>query len=103
MIYKAISADSHVNEPERAFVDRVPEKFKSRAPHVIELDNGGQAFRGEGVPNPIPFGTAAVHHRATKRFDRSSYKARFGQLKDGLARGVRFEDILQGSFDPKAR
>ena len=103
MIYKAISADSHVNEPERMFIDRVPEKLKSRAPHVIELDNGGQAFKVEDVDVPVPFGSSAVHHRASKRFDRSSYKARFGELKDGISRGVRFEDILQGSFDPAAR
>jgi len=103
MIYKAISADSHVNEPERMFIDRVPEKFKHRAPHVIELDNGGQAFQVEDVDVPVPFGSSAVHHRATKRFDRAGYKARFGELKDGISRGVRFEDILQGSFDPKAR
>ncbi len=103
MIYNAISADSHVNEPERMFIDRVPEKFKSRAPRVIDLDNGGQAFKVEDVDVPVPFGSSAVHHRASKRFDRSSYKARFGELKDGISRGVRFSDILQGSFDPVAR
>lgn len=102
-VYRAISADSHVNEPAELFVTRVPAKFRDRAPHIIELDNGGQAWRMEGVDNPVPFGAAAVHHRATKRFDRANYKARFGELKDGLQRGVRFEDILQGSFDPKAR
>lgn len=102
-VYRAISADSHVNEPAELFVTRVPAKLRDRAPHIIELDNGGQAWRMEGVDNPVPFGAAAVHHRATKRFDRANYKARFGELKDGLQRGVRFEDILQGSFDPKAR
>jgi len=102
-VYRAISADSHVNEPAGLFVERVPAKLRDRAPHIIELDNGGQAWRMEGVDNPVPFGAAAVHHRATKRFDRANYKARFGELKDGLQRGVRFEDILQGSFDPKAR
>ncbi|HWU25325.1 MAG TPA: amidohydrolase family protein [Rhizomicrobium sp.] len=85
------------------FVDRVPAKFRTRAPYIIELDNGGQAFKVESVDNPIPFGTAAVYHRATKRYDRASYKERFGELKDGLSRGVRYEDILQGSFDPRAR
>lgn len=102
-VYRSISADSHVNEPAGLFIERVPAKLRDRAPHIIELDNGGQAWRMEGIDNPVPFGAAAVHHRATKRFDRANYKARFGELKDGLQRGVRFEDILQGSFDPKAR
>lgn len=101
--YKAISADSHVNEPARMFVDRVPAKFRDTAPHIIELDNGGEAWRMADVDGPVPFGSAAVHHRATKRFDRAGYKARFGELKDGLQKGVRYSDILPGSFDPKAR
>jgi len=102
-IYKAISADSHVNEPARMFVDRVPAKLRDAAPHIIELDNGGEAWRIADIDAPIPFGAAAVHHRATKRFDRASYKARFGEMKDGLQIGVRYSDILPGSFDPKAR
>ena len=102
-VYAAISADSHINEPADMFIKRVPERFKDRCPRIIDLDNGGEAWRIEGVDAPVPFGAAAVHHRATKRFDRANYKARFGELKDGLQRGVRFTDILPGSFDPKAR
>ena len=102
-VYKAISADSHVNEPARMFIDRVPQRFKDRAPKIIELDNGGEAWLMEDMDSPTPFGSAAVHHRATKRYDRASYKARFGELRDGLQKGVRFTDILPGSFDPKER
>jgi len=47
--------------------------------------------------------SAAVHHRATKRFDSAGYKARFGELKDGIQAGVRYSDILPGSYDPKER
>lgn len=103
MIYKAISADSHVNEPPRMFIDRVPAKLKDRAPKMIDLPNGGEAWQMEDIEDPVPFGGTAVHHRATKRFDRASYKARFGELKDGLQKGVRFADILPGSYDPKER
>ncbi len=103
MIYKAISADSHVNEPPRMFLDRVPAKLKDRAPRMIDLPNGGEAWQIEDVEDPVPFGGTAVHHRATKRFDRASYKARFGELKDGLQKGVRFSDILPGSYDAKER
>jgi len=60
IIYNAISSDSHVDEPERMFVDRLPARFKARTPHVIELENGGQAFRVEEVDVPIPFGAAAA-------------------------------------------
>jgi predicted TIM-barrel fold metal-dependent hydrolase len=102
-VYKAISADSHVNEPARMFIDRVPAAFRDTSPQIIELDNGGEAWRMADVDNPVPFGAAAVHHRATKRFDRAGYKARFGELKDGLQKGVRYSDILPGSFDPTER
>ena len=103
MIYRAISADSHVNEPPDLFVKRVPEKLRDRAPKIIELDNGGQAWAMEGLPDPISFALTAVNVRAQSRFDRANYKAKFMEARDGIQKGVRYEDILPGSWDPVAR
>ncbi len=103
MQYKAISADSHVNEHPELFVKRVPAKFRDRAPKLIDLDNGGQAWSIEDAPDPISFSGTAVNHRSSKRFDRANFKARFQEFKDGISQGVRYEDILPGSWDPAAR
>ncbi|MDO9487785.1 MAG: amidohydrolase family protein [Sphingomonadaceae bacterium] len=103
MKLSAFSADSHVNEPPDLFISRVSKSFGDRAPHVIDIENGGQAWRIEGVKEPMPLGLTAVNFRAQKRFDRSNYKQKFLEYRDGVRRGVRFEDILAGSFDPKAR
>ena len=95
--YRAISADSHVNEPPDMFRRYFPESLRDRAPHLVELDNGGQAWAMEDVALPIPFSTTAVNYRAQKRFDRQNYKEKFLELRDGVKRGVRYEDILPGS------
>jgi predicted TIM-barrel fold metal-dependent hydrolase len=99
----ALSADSHINEPPDLFVKRVPAHLRERAPHVINLDNGGEAWVFEDVPEPVPLGLTAVNFRAQKRFDRSNYKEKFLEYRDGVQRGVRFEDILPGSWDAVAR
>jgi predicted TIM-barrel fold metal-dependent hydrolase len=103
MELSAVSADSHVNEPPDLFVTRVPARHRERAPHCIELDNGGQAWVIEDVPEPMPLGLTAVNYRAQKRFDRANFKDKFLEYRDGVQRGVRFDDILAGSFDPQAR
>lgn len=103
MRLSAFSADSHVNEPPDLFTARLPARLADRAPHVVDLENGGQAWVIEGVPDPMPLGLTAVNFRAEKRFDRASFKQKFLQYRDGVQRGVRFEQILQGSFDPHAR
>lgn len=103
MRLSAFSADSHVNEPPELFTSRVPKSLIGRAPHVIDTENGGQAWVIEGVKDPMPLGLTAVNFRAQKRFDRSNYKEKFLEYRDGVRRGVRFDDILAGSFDPNAR
>ncbi|WP_165818367.1 amidohydrolase family protein [Frankia canadensis] len=92
-----------MNEPPDLFVDRLPRRLRERGPHVIDTDNGGQAWVIEGVPDPMPLGLTAVNFRAQKRFDRANFKQRFLEFRDGIQRGVRFEQILAGSFDPHAR
>lgn len=103
MELSAVSSDSHVNEPPDLFIPRMPKALRERAPRVIDTENGGQAWVIEDVKDPMALGLTAVNFRAQKRFDRSNYKQKFLEYRDGVRRGVRFEDILAGSFDPKAR
>ena len=56
MELSAVSADSHVNEPPDLFITRVTATLRDRAPHCVDLENGGQAWVIEDVPEPMPLG-----------------------------------------------
>lgn len=51
--YTIISADDHVVEPPDTFVGRLPAKYASQTPQVVELHDGTQAWRYEDelLPN----------------------------------------------------
>jgi predicted TIM-barrel fold metal-dependent hydrolase len=99
--YRAVSADGHVNEPPELWVDRLPQKLKARGPRVIETPRTkGHAWIMEGQQRPSPMGFSSMYSRSSKRFDRASLVDSFKQIKD---RGVRYEDVFPGSYDPAAR
>ena len=99
--YTAVSADGHVNEPPNLWIDRLPAKLKDRGPHVIETPNThGHAWIVEGQERPNPLGLQAVNYRNQEKFDRSNVIEKY---KTVLVRGLRYEDILPGSYDPVAR
>jgi predicted TIM-barrel fold metal-dependent hydrolase len=99
--YKSISADGHVNEPPNLFVDRLPAKFKDRGPRVIETPNTkGHAWIMEDQNRPSVLGFSCMYFRSSKRGDRASLIDSFRNIRD---RGVRFEDMFEGSWDPAAR
>jgi predicted TIM-barrel fold metal-dependent hydrolase len=101
MQYRAISADGHVNEPPALWTDRLPGKFKERGPRVIETPNTkGHAWIMEGQRRPSVMGFSSMYSRSSKRFDRASLVDGFKQIK---SRGVRYEDVFPGSYDPAAR
>ncbi len=101
MRYQAISADGHVNEPPTLWVDNLPAKYKKRGPHIIETPKTkGHAWIMEGQKRPSPMGFSSMYSKASKRFDRASLVDSFKQIKD---RGVRYEDVFPGSYDPAAR
>ena len=101
MKYKAISADGHVNEPPKLWVENLPEKFRDRGPRVIETPKTkGHAWIMEGQQRPSVMGFSSMYFRSSKRFDRASLVEGFKQIKD---RGVRYEDLFPGSYDPAAR
>jgi predicted TIM-barrel fold metal-dependent hydrolase len=84
--YRLISADSHVNEPPRLWLDRLPSKFHDRAPRVERLEEG-DAWILEGVDDPVNFG----------------WNACAGLEPEQMQGWVRFEDIRAGGYDPAAR
>ena len=101
MQYRSISADGHVNEPPTLWTDRLPDKYKERGPRVIETPKTkGHAWIMEDQKRPSVMGFSSMYSRATKRFDRASLIDSFKQIKD---RGVRYEDMFPGSYDPAAR
>jgi predicted TIM-barrel fold metal-dependent hydrolase len=101
MQYKGISADGHINEPPNLWVDNLPDKFKDRGPHVIETaKTKGHAWIMEGQKRPSVMGFSSFYFRSSKKFDRASIVESFKNIKD---RGVRYEDLFPGSYDPAAR
>ena len=101
MEYRAISADGHVNEPPNLFVDRLPAKLKDRGPRVIETPKTkGHAWIMEGQERPSVLGFSCMYFRSSKRGDRATLIDSFKNIKD---RGVRFEEMFPGSWDPVAR
>ena len=100
MRYKTISADGHVNEPPNLWVENLPERLRERGPRVIETPKSkGHAWIMEGQQRPSVMGFSSMYFRSSKRFDRASLVEGFKQIKD---RGVRYEDLFPGSYDPAA-
>ena len=61
-----VDADTHINEPPDLWVTRMPEKFRDRAPHLIDRPNGAKAWNFETrqltvTPLVNAVGTSPVH------------------------------------------
>jgi predicted TIM-barrel fold metal-dependent hydrolase len=84
--YRLIDADAHINEPPDLWSERLPAKFRDRAPQMKHFEQG-DAWVLEGVKDPINFGSNAS--AGIPLADRSAW--------------VRWEDIRPGGYDPKAR
>ena len=102
MQYKAISADGHINEPPELWTKNLPDKYKDRGPHIIETPRTkGHAWIMEGQTRPSPMGFSSMYFKSQgKRFDRASLIEQFKQMKN---RGVRYDDLFPGSYDPHER
>jgi hypothetical protein len=101
MQYKSISADGHINEPPELWIKNLPAKFRDRGPRIIETPKTkGHAWIMEGQSRPSPMGFSSMYSRGAKRFDRGSMIDSFKQIRD---RGVRYEDLFPGSWDPAER
>lgn len=83
---RVISADNHINEPPWVF-DRVPEKFRERAPKMMRGADGGDGWSFDGRPPKRTFGIEAMAGRDPKDFQ---------------VGGLKFDDILKGNWDGPA-
>jgi uncharacterized protein len=48
--YRYVSGDSHLEIDSKAYLDRVPAEHRDRAPKVVRLPDGGDAWLVEGIP-----------------------------------------------------
>jgi predicted TIM-barrel fold metal-dependent hydrolase len=83
-----ISANDHVLEPPHLWLDRLPARYRDRAPRVVDRPDGGQAWVfGEQV---VPVSRLA---------------ACAGEDPDTFRMGAptRYDDLRKGVYDPVAR
>ncbi len=85
--YPIIDCDAHVNEPPDLWLDRLPSKWKDRAPQVRHDDNG-DLWIFDGGREKWPVGLTAV--AGLSYFD---YKPM----------GITYASMRPGSFDTRAR
>lgn len=85
---KAISADSHVVEPARCYIDNIEAKYRDRAPRFERGPKGGDYLLIDGYRIPIPIAktAAAGMDLVNLPFDT-----------------MRLEDTHRSAFDPKYR
>ena len=83
---KLVSADDHVQEPADLWATRLPRSLRDRAPRVVRLPDGGDAWSVPGYP-PRPFGILIA--AGTGRKDKST--------------GLTWDDCPRGAYDPDAR
>jgi predicted TIM-barrel fold metal-dependent hydrolase len=83
---RIVSADTHVNEPPNLWLDRLPAKYRDRAPHIEHFDQG-DGYVMEGALSPFPFGKTS----------------NAGLPPDQRPQWIRWEDVRPGGYDPAAR
>ncbi len=84
MGYQLISADNHIIEPRDLFTNRMPTKFRDRAPRVVAGADGGDGWTWNGKPPARTFGIEAIAGRGSR------------------ISGYKWEDILPGNYDGAA-
>ncbi|NRA01994.1 MAG: amidohydrolase family protein [Myxococcales bacterium] len=85
--YPIIDSDAHVNEPPNLWQDRVPAKWKERAPRVLETERG-DIWSFDGGREKWPMGLTATAGQSFFQFS---------------AVGGRYSEMRPGSFETAAR
>lgn len=86
---RIISADSHVTEPPSVYRDRVPQRFRNRAPRLIQGEGGGEMIVIDGMADPFPITLASgAGYRGQALADRAN---------------VKLEQCYSGGWEPKQR
>jgi len=82
------SADDHVQEPRDLWQRNLPKRLRERAPRLVDLPDGSQAFQIAGVPSRKLDLLLSAGQTAGEK----------AQLK-----AVRWEDVRPAFYDPTAR
>jgi len=85
--YPIVDCDSHVNEPPDLWLERVPAKYRDRAPRVEKVEKG-ELWLFDGGKEKWPVGLTAVAGLS---------------FFDYAPMGLTYETMRPGSFDTKAR
>jgi predicted TIM-barrel fold metal-dependent hydrolase len=85
--YPIVDCDSHVNEPPDLWQERLPAKWKDRAPRCEDVE-GGQLWIFDGGKEKWPVGLTAVAGLS---------------FFDYAPMGLTYETMRPGSFDTRAR
>ena len=84
-----ISADSHITEPPGTYIDHIDPAWRDRAPRLVDAgDDVGDVFVVEGMKNPVPMGLVAAAGKPAEEI---------------RVKGVRFDELHRGGWDPEAR
>jgi predicted TIM-barrel fold metal-dependent hydrolase len=84
-----ISADSHITEPPGTYVDHIDPAWRDRAPRLVDAGESiGDVFAVEGMRNPVPMGLVAAAGKPAEEI---------------RVKGVRFDELHRGGWDPEAR
>ena len=87
--YPVISADSHITEPPNTYVDFIDPAWRDKAPRMVDGGKGiGDLFVVQGAKTPVPMGLVAAAGK-----DPSEIRVK----------GVRFDELHPGGWDPTAR
>jgi predicted TIM-barrel fold metal-dependent hydrolase len=81
--FPVISVDDHITEPPDVFTTRMPQRFRSRAPQIVEMPDGTQSWAFENAIH-FDYGLGVVAGRP-----RDEWKL------DGL----RFDEMRRGCWD----
>ena len=86
-MYELISVDDHIIEPPDVWTTRASAKFKDLVPHVVELDNGTEAWILNGAP-AATMGLNAVAGRPQEAWDMDP---------------LRYSDMIEACYNPVVR
>jgi predicted TIM-barrel fold metal-dependent hydrolase len=103
-----VSGDTHLEVDSKAFLDWVPKEYRDRAPHLIRLPNGGDAWMIEGAPlQDLMFTLYAGKGRDTFRPFGQTYEGSVGtgppeqRLGEQDADNIDAEVIFTGTSGPR--
>lgn len=86
--YPIISADSHVTEHPKTYIDNIDAKWRDQAPKIVDGGDVGDIFLIDGLDYPIPMGLIAAAGVPSEKLKMS---------------GAKFEDLHRSGWDPAAR